>query len=185
MALVLKTNPVGVDFVINDIQDLLFSNLTANGVGNWTSANYESYYRAFINPKDGGTIPEVDNGTNEYKEVLMDDKFTASSFFLVDDSRDFEDSQFGVSISVIFQADIKKLFASIPHRADEEMHKDIIDAIEDTQYTEMITGFTLGVSNVYSDLSIPDSYIERVGWDDLSNYHVIKLDLEVPYKYCN
>ena len=177
MALVLKTNPVGVDVVVNDIQNLLFTNLTSNGVGNWTNSNYQSYYRAFINPKNGGTIPEVDNGSNEYKEVLMDDTFTASSFFLVDNVRDFEESQFGVSVSIIFQANIKELFPSIPHRADEEMHKDIIDAIEDTQYTDMITGFSLGIDNVYSDLSIPESFIERVQWDDLSQYHIIKLYL--------
>lgn len=185
MSLVTIVDPVGIDILIASIQDRSFNNLITNGVGDWTDANYESYARAYVNPKKEGTIPEVYTGDREYKEVLMDDTFVASSFFLVDDSRVFDESQFTLSISIIYQADIQKLFPSILHRADEEMHKDIIDSLEDTEFTDFITDITTGIDGVYSDLDIPDSYLSGISLDDMSNYHVVKIDLEVPYGYCN
>lgn len=178
MAIVGRVNPVGADRLISNIQDRIYGNLILKG---W--ADYESYDRAYINNKGGGTIPEVYIGENEYKEVLMDDKFTASSFFLVDTTRSFEEGNFSQTISIIFQADIVELYPTIAHRADEEMHNDIVGSLE--EYEGYLSNITTGVPGVYSALSIPDDYIDRVNNDDMSNYHVVKIDLEIPYQYCN
>ncbi len=178
MAIVTRTNPVGIDLEIQKIQSTLFNGLTSRG---W--ASYESYDRAYVNPKSGGTIPEIYTANNEYKEVLLDDTFTASSFFLVDPTRRENGGLLTQTISVIFQADVVKLFPAITHRADEEMHNDIIGSLQ--EWEGYLSSVITGVSGVYSALEIPDGYDNTVSKDDMSNYHVVKIDLEIPYGYCN
>ena len=178
MAIVTRVNPVGIDLEISKIQATLFNGLTGKG---WTG--YESYDRAYINPRSGGTIPEVYTGNKEYKEVLLDDTFTASSFFLVDPTRTESEGLLTQTVSVIFQADIVKLFPAITHRADEEMHDDIVSSLN--EWEGYLSSIITGIAGVYSALDIPDDYLNRVSKDDMSNYHVVKIDLEIPYAYCN
>lgn len=180
MAEIKKIDPVGIDARIDSIQSAMYLYLGNQG---WT--NYESYQRAYILDKNGGTVPEVYTGANEYKEVLMNDKFNATSFFLVEDVRTFADNLFTQTVSIIFQADIVKLYPTIAHRADEEMHKDIIDSLIASGFESRITNLTVGQENVYSALSIPASYLERIKLDDVSNFHIVKIDLEIPYQFCN
>jgi hypothetical protein len=182
MALIQKTNPKGVDFMIDAMQSRVYDKLIAKG---WS--NYESYPRAYANVKKGGTVPEFYLGENEYQEVLMNDKFSVTSFFLVDNARSFdkESGQFTQTVSMIFQADIRKLFPTVSHRADEEMHEDIFGSLKLINNKNFLTTLIVGVDDVYSSLSIPAEYIERVQMDDISNYHVCRLDFSIPYNYCN
>lgn len=182
MALVQKTNPVGIDFEINQIQKRMYDYFASIG---W--ADHESYPRAYVNPKDEGTIPEVYVGNKEYKECLFDDKFNVTSFFIADDTRSFDadGGQISQDISIIFQANIKTLYPSILHRADEEMHKHIYNSIVGAGIQDRLSSIITGVENVYSDLSIPASFIEKVKLDDMSNFHVVKVDLTLPFSFCN
>lgn len=180
--IVQKTDPVGVDAEIDRYQSKMYSYLTEK-VG-W--GIYTSYPRAYKNTKSGGTIPEVYTGKKNYKEVLLNNKINVNSFFLVEDSRDYdnENGRFEQGISIIFQSNLKKLYPAILHRADEEMHKDIFNAIKHTFKSFTLDEFITGVENVYSDLDIPSENIERVKLDDMSYYHVVKIDLTIPYQYC-
>ena len=179
MSLVQKVNPVGVDFLINQLQASIYSYLISVG---WT--NYESYARAYVNPKQGGTVPELYNGNNEYKECLLDDKYNATSFFTVGNTKSYSERVLTQDVSIIFQSDIVKLYPSILHRADEEMHEDIYNAIP-KGYRKYLKEIVTGVNNVYSELNIPAEFIDRVRLDDMSNYHVVKINLEMPFTYCN
>ncbi|MGR3221310.1 MAG: hypothetical protein ACUZ8H_16055 [Candidatus Anammoxibacter sp.] len=183
MSLVLKTNPVGIDHSINKIQNSIYSYLT-NNIG-WT--NYESYPRAYVNTKAGGTIPENYVGNGEYKEVLFDDTFNVTSYFIADETRSYsnDDGQLLQDVSIVFQGDLKKLYSAILHRADEEMHKDLYDSLVNAVIEDMLTGIVTGVDNVYSDLSLPEDFINRITLDDMSYYHIVKINLSIPFDYCN
>ena len=110
MAIVSKTVPKGVDSVIEAIQQYLYPNLIGEG---WT--NYECYPRANKNVKTDSLIPEVSEDQKNYVEVLMNDKFQATSFFLVDDNVPFDNEErlFVQNVSLIFQVNLVDLFPSI------------------------------------------------------------------------
>lgn len=174
MAKVQRANPVGVDFKIDLLQTFLFDQLTA-APNNWT--NYESYPRANKNVKGDNIIPEVSLDPSEYKEVLFNDKFNATSFFLVDDDPEilFIEGKVVHGFSLIFQVKLDKILPAITtHRADEELHVQLTNILTDTSLLKEINGYEIGVENVYSDISIGDFGGGNEGFDDLSEYHVVK-----------
>ena len=180
MGLVRKVNPKGIDKVIDKVQVKLYNYLTGLG---WS--DYESYPRAYKNPKGANTIPEVYISSNEYKEVLMDDKFNVTSFFLVDDRRSINEQLITQDVSIIFQANLVELYPSIEHRADEEMQMNIYEKLKyffgaNVTINEIITG----VDNVYSDLNISGKLKEKVKLDDMSQFYVVKFNLTVGYESC-
>lgn len=184
MATVLKTDPKGIDFIIDSLQKKTFTELTAVGGIGWT--DYESYHRAYKNPQSGSTIPEIYTTSGNYLEVLFDDTFSATSFVLSEDSRTKIDHEvYAQDISIIFQAQLDKLYPSIDHRADEEMHADIVTAINAAGFQKDITEVTTGVSNVYSELSLTGDLSSLVSLDDMSFFHVVKVDLTITYGFDN
>lgn len=186
MALIQKVVPVGIDYEIDKIQDALYTYLTSVDIG-WTS--YESYPRVYINPREGGSVAEYYTGANEYIEVLMNDNFTVTSFFIVENTKSYNNGEgrLEANISMIFQADISKLFPAIAHRADEEMHKNVFDGITAIARNNKFTALITGINDVYSELSIPDSYLDKsVKYHDMSNFHIFKIDFGgIKYNYCN
>ncbi len=177
MAVVRKTDPKGVDIGIDRMQTTLFDNLTSLG---WT--DYEVYPRAYKNYKGENKIPEIYVGNGEYREVLFDDTKNVTSFFLVDDNTNVEFQKLTTDVSLIFQANLLFLYPSIGHRADEEMHVDIFNSVKNNSIGFNLTGITTGVRNVYSDLEIRGNIEDLVKLDDISYYHVAKLDFTVPYE---
>lgn len=170
MALIQKTSPRGIDFAINKIQTYLYNELNL--------ADYESYPRAYKNSKvDGGVIPEIYIGENEYKEVFMDDKFDLTSFWLVDDNSTVDEFT-TTTVSVVFQALLDELYPTITHRADEEFVNDVYNILYNNPYDYDLTGVVRGVENVYSEFDT-----SQVTWDDMSEYFVVRFDLEVVYDY--
>lgn len=181
MAVVLKSAPQGIDTTIDAIQNKMYSYLS----GQWS--NYQSYHRAYINPRANGTIFEFYTGNREYTDLLYNDKFDVTSFFVADNNRSFDinNGTFTQKISIIFQAHIQKLYPTITHRADEEMHKDIFIAIKKTGYDSYIKSIVTGVDNVFNDLNIPGEIKDKVSIHDMSNFHIVKLDLEIPFRFSN
>lgn len=179
MALITKIAPVGIDFVVDVFQRALFAKLSLV----WS--DYESYPRSYKNPSGNNVIPEHYLGENEYKEVLWDDKFKVSSFFLSGDERTVDDFRFTQTLSIIFQADIDKLYPAVTHRADEEMHADIIAAFEQIEQQENITSLVNGINNVYGSLSLNGRLKDLVEQDDMSNLHFVKVDFTVLYDICD
>ncbi len=178
MGLISKRDPIGIDYVVDVIQSGLYTELCKV----WTG--YQSYPRSYKNPDGNNTIPEHYVGENEYVEVLLDDNHSVSSFFLTSDSRSADNFVFEQSVSVIFQADLKELYPNITHRADEEMHKDITNAVESINQDESLVDLVTGVNNVYSELNLVGRLKELVKMDDMSNLHVVKISLLVHYSIC-
>ena len=146
MALVLKDNPVGIDFRIDQIQRKLFTELTVNQDKVWT--NYESYHRAYKNESQQGKVPEVYVGEGEYKELFTNEEFSATSFFLVDNSKPFA-SKYTVSVSLIYQVILNEIYPSISHRADEEVHAAVAIALEKCTQLQ-ITSLVTSIADVYT-----------------------------------
>lgn len=179
MALVQKIDPVGVDVFIDTIQKNIFNHLTTTA--GWT--NYESFHRAYKNPSQGNVIPEIYTKDGEYVEVLLNDEFIVTSFFLTDDQKPIGDEIIEQDVSIIFQADIVKLFPSIEHRADEEFAQDIYIALKDHSFVSFkIKEIITGIKNVYNSINI-GALENSVNWDDISNLHVLKITFTIRYFY--
>ena len=175
MSLILKDNPVGIDWAIDRIQKTVFNSV------NWDTAvgGYESYHRAYKNESPDGKIPEVYIGDDDYKEVFMDDGFSATSFFMVDDTiTQLEEDKYSANVDYVFQVLLDELYPSIIHRADEEAHRDVLLAVNDSVINVEVTDIVKGRENVYSGLRI-----DQLECDDMHPYHFFKLGLTVNYIY--
>jgi len=178
MSLVQKISPVGIDKTIDTVQVGLYNYLTTTAL--WSL--YESYHRAYKNPLGENTIPEAYTIDNEYKEVLFDDKFNVTSFFLISDNTPSGvDNIFTQTVSVIFQGILPKLYPVINHRADAEMQDDIMKAFDFIDYD--VSNIIIGVDNVYSDLDLRARLREEIELTDMSDFHVVRFDFEVKYEY--
>lgn len=182
MSTVLKTNPVGIDTIVNKIQPILFTELTTNF--GWS--DYEVYHRIYLNPKDGQVLPERYTDEGNYEEVLFDDTFNATSFFVMGGEAIRQDNnRFLQKMSIVFQMQLDKLYTSISHRADEEAKQDIILALIQVRIKVPfdVTRIIMGVDEVYRDLSLSGEYKKRVKLDDLSFFNVLKVDLDIEFNY--
>ena len=175
MALFQRDCPQGIDAGIDILQKDLFIALVKS---NWT--DYDSYDRAYRNIRGSDKIPEVYKGKGEYKEVLINDNETVTSFFLTDEKRtyDYEKYLWEQNISIIFQANLSKLYPNIVHRADEEMINTIRLAIKskywDNRVTEIITGF----EKVYDSLKL--SY-DKKDFTDMGQYSIVRFNFKMTY----
>lgn len=172
-----RVDPVGIDICIDALQRDLFIELT-NKFG-WR--DYDSYDRAYRNKKGNDTLPEVYIKKGDYKEVLFNDKETVTSFFLADEKRTYDDKQsytFHQGVSIIFQANLKKLFPTISHRADEEMIDNICKAIKNKGWEGRFKEVITGVDNVYSSLKLSS---DKRYSDDMSYFSIARFNFDMIY----
>lgn len=182
--LILKVSPVGIDTVINNINNLVFNELDWLSTDPLNPINYTAYHRALKNPKNGGLIPEVyelDTITRrgEYTEALYDDRLDASSFFYVEDTQTPIDNgrMFNTTLSMVFQVDLSKVAESVKHRGDAEIHRVVCNAINKGYYGQ-VSGLVTGVQNVYSEFD--QSQIE---FTDMHPFHCFRVDIDVNYEF--
>jgi len=180
MSIVSKTNPKGVDNVIDAIQQYLYPSLLGLG---WT--DYEMYPRANKNADGQSIIPEISTDPKDYQEVLFSDKYNATSFFLVSDEVQINNEERLIvqDVSIIFQLNLKELYPTVTtHRADEEAHAHLTQLF--TSNDELFvdtTGYVTTVQRVYSDLSIQNFSRGNLNLDDMSRFHVVRYDFTVTY----
>ncbi len=181
MAIVSKTDRDGIDIVIEELQQSTFPKL----LGFWDPlTTYTSFPRANKNLVDGSVVPQVSADQKDYEQVLTNDKVFINSFFLIDDVRNYDEElrQIKQNISIIFQADLKKLYGQT-NRADEQFNMDVLRVFQ--KENVFIVGdieLTEGIDNVYSDLSITGKLKEIVDLHDMSQLHVLKLSFDVLYR---
>ena len=175
MALILKDSPVGVDKSVDTIQKALYAALVTNGT--WT--NYQSYHRAYRNETENGVKPELFTGNgNDYVDAYMDDQFTVTSFFLVEDETEIIDDMFTSDISVIFQVNLNKLYTTAPHRFDEEFRNQIVKIFKDLNGTFSFNSITTSIDGVYAGLNT-----EQVRLNDTHPCHVVRYELTANYQH--
>lgn len=173
--LVQKTNPTGIDIEIARIQSKVWNYLT-NTAG-WT--NYNSYERAYKNPKDNGNkiIPEVYTGYGEYCEVFFNDNASAESYFVTNDTRPFSEV-FSADVGYIFQVNLEELYPSIDHRADEEAHKDVYLALVSAVSEQKILNLAESIDDVYRGF-----YVDQTRFDDMHPCHVFRFNFTINHEF--
>jgi len=174
MALIQKTNPVGIDRQINRLQELIYNSL------GWSE--YDCFPRVYANEYfDTGKIPEHfdfprDVDISDYTEVFLNDNIYAQSIILVDDNRDYN-HQFTSKVNLIFHVNLNDLYPAIDHRADEECHIQVMNAISKVPFVT-VDRLVTGIRNVYSDMRIGN-----ILDSDMHPFHCFKLEMEMVYKY--
>lgn len=173
--LVRKDCPVGVDVVIDKLQSDLYRYLVVTA--GWRS--YKSYHRAYKNKKGDNLLPEVYTEKGEYKEVLFDDVYAVSSFFVVDDKRtfDYKNNTYTHGAAIIFQANLKKLFPASVHRADEEMIDNIRVGIKKKFWENRMRDIATGIDEVYRSLKL--DYKKQ--YEDISYFAIARINFELIY----
>src|SRR5689334_18663871 len=81
---IIKTNPVGMDAPLQDLQAVIHDGLVGDN-GLWvdkiSADQYRSFGRCYRNISTNGYIAEWYEGNNNYKEVYVDSQFPVQSFF--------------------------------------------------------------------------------------------------------
>ena len=175
MALERKPFPVNEDRPIDKMQVALYNGLVTNGT--WT--NYESYHRAYKNETPDGIRPEIFRGTdkgNDYWDTFNNDDFSATSFFLVADNITVENDMHTANISIIFQANLEKLFPSAPTRFDAEMRNQISAILKNLDGRFSYIDTHTSINAVYDGLDT-----SKVNWDDMQRFHVVRFEIEAKY----
>ena len=178
MAINRKPNPTGVDKPIDTLQVLLFNGLVDDR--GWL--NYESYHRAYKNDKTEFLLPEVFEKDNNYQIALMNDDFNVTSFFLVENKRPINDGGITeVTVSIIFQANLKKLFPTAPvtSRFDEELINDISSVLDKLGGLFKVTEIATTIDDVYVGFDTEE--MKKRG-DDMEPFNVVRFDILTKYQ---
>lgn len=170
MSKICKSTPDGIDVQIQRLQTYLYDKLTLEG---WT--DHDSYERAYKVKRGDKIIPMIYSG-KEYYDLLINDKADATSFFLVSDTEDINDSLCKTTVSWIMQANLQNIYPTIAHRADEELRSDLKRLLKLNPYGFHLKKVTTGVDSVYDGLDINLKFS-----DDMNQFHVVRFDLELNY----
>ena len=173
MGLILKNNATGIDRSVDLLQNYLWENISWNK-DPLTTDSYQSYHRAYKNESNNGLKFEVFTQNNDYKEVLHDDRYLASSFFITSDEVNINNTgKETTNISVIFQVNLKRLYPSVLHRADEECHREVMNILKNNPFNYELVRLTKGIRNVYSEIGYGEKEFE-----DMNPFHVFRIDFE-------
>lgn len=94
------SDPRLVDYRIQQLQIKFSENL-------FDEKTYNSYGRVQIIDD----IPKVYIGNNEYKDLLLNDKVNAHSFFMIDENSNYE-GFFTHDVSIVFMVDLGEVYAA-------------------------------------------------------------------------
>jgi hypothetical protein len=171
--LVRKTNPVGIDEMVDIIQEAL------DALQDFGNVTWDNFPRAYKNPKalkQGTYVPEVYDGSGEYLECLMNDGVVLTTFFVSDGSREFAGDDFTSPLSLIVQcSNLEAIYPGIAHRADEELihgFLTILRSISDIQIESIDTT----IEDVYSEFDT-----ENLRFDDMGVFFVFRVNMTATY----
>jgi len=168
------SNPKGIDAKIAGLQSFLNTELATSDY--YTTA-YKCYARAYLNQREGGVIPELYIGSKEYVDLRLDDREAAFSFFVVDGGVPVDGDNYNANVRLITYINLSTVYSGVSHRADENAHRDIHNAINGYGGEWEITGQTWGIENVYEGFEISERMY------DMQPFHVFAIQMEVPYFY--
>ena len=185
MALVLKTNPVGIDVRIAGLQSYLYSKINVNSdpitnpLPGGNDLVWNSYHRANMNPVKGNLgkfIAEVSNSQGDYDYVYLDDRVNTASFFIVKNRTGGESKVWTADVSMIVQSVISDIYPSIPHRADEEILTTFTSVLDDVSGLYPLTSIDTEIDDVYREFDQ-----DKLKLDNISSFHVMRFNFEIPY----
>jgi len=177
-----KVSPVGVDIPIQKLQVYLHDKLLVK----WglQTADYQAYGRCYRNQKEAGYVAEVYVGSNEYKEVYLDDRIAALSFFGLSGDIDHTITN-TADVHLIYWVNIKRLKPAIAHRADEEVRKDVQVLVDNGYQGFQFAGIRLGIESVHQEyrgtVMAAQANLDTLKYRDMHPFHCFRLDFKVNY----
>lgn len=185
MGRVIVNNAVGVDKEINGIQDALIRSLFTNNGCNagWSQDDFEIYHKAYKNPTQNGVVPEAytQNSVNQkdYHEVLLNDNYTGTIFFTVDDTlTPTNNNKIETNVSIFFQLNIEAIYDNLDYRQVEPAHNDVMKALRGCANVKNINQLVQTIPLVYSEFRT-----DNIQYDDMQPYHVFRVDVTVDVDY--
>ncbi len=175
---VLHPQPVGIDKEIDNIQQSIYPLLLS--AWNMQDSEYMCYGRCYRNLRNTEYYPEVFTVKNDYKEVLLDDKLKALSFFGIADNTGIKGASLTTVAHVIFFVNLEKVKPLLATRGDNEARQDAHDALK--RRISTITGMTIGIASVLN---------EYTGWrkslmnGDMHPFHCFRFDFQLVYSRNN
>jgi len=166
-----KSNPVGIDIKINSIQNKLHAAFLALPLVTGQIDLYGRVYKL----KEGLKITPVKFITEFNKGLFTTDKTIVGYFFERTDPVN-TNGMFSTTIGNIFHVNLKAVYPSITHRADEEFTKLITDIYSREPYGFKTLSISTGIDRVYSDFNFEESI------EDIPPYFSIRFDLNINYR---
>ena len=163
----------GIDIPISRLVNLFETKL-------WNSVlNKEFNGRIYRNDKRGIVIPEKHiEGTNEYREILFNDKLNALCFFDASGTITNLSDQPNQEVRIVFALNLKNIYPDLSYRATEEAHKDVLDVIN----KGLIRGYSIDSIdtglNAYGDLDT--SKLKHYSMHPFYTFAVI---VNIPFSY--
>ena len=157
---------VGIDVPIEKQRQLFEDKL-------FKGSSYVAYHRAFINVRDGRNVPEIHvSGTNEYQEVLLNDKIDGHSFFVVRPTVPVLEDMMTAKVDIYFALNLDKLYSTVSERAVEYAHRDIHALLKRGRFVvvEIVTGL-----QAFDDFRVDLK-------DNMEPYYLVKYGTEIAYQ---
>jgi hypothetical protein len=170
--LYLKEIPKGIDVPVQRYQKYLYGELPA--IWQIDEGQYDCFGRAYRNRKGNGYVPEVYCGSNEYRDVYVDDCKSAISFFGVEDIQKFDISLIA-NVYLIFCINLKKTYPDVGHRADGEAHRDAVNVSDQYQFGKF-TGLITGIDTVFKGYDL-----KQIKYGDMHPLHCFRLNYTLSY----
>lgn len=166
-----KVNPVGLDATINYMQKVLFEKLNAK----WNT-DITVYPRCYVNVREEEgklyKIIEHYNDNDEYTNVIAAEVnkcfFVKTADVTPKNLQDYE-----TEVALYFTVDLSAVKPTITHRADEEVHNDVLEIISkfgNVTFNRLVTE----IQKVYSGLDYTTN-------DDHQPYHCFKIEMDIYY----
>lgn len=172
MNAILKNDPVGIDYKIDEIQKRLQKKLCK-----WDS-DVTIYPRCYVLEKEYGKTIEHFLGQNEYSGNLVYSEKNKIFFTAENDRIRLDVSRFKTSISLYGILNLGELFDESNERMDEEALSEIVDVINSFRFENLkiITNFDDIFDNSYSRER------SRNINDNIHPYFYFKIEFEVIYQ---
>jgi len=162
---------IGVDYHI----DILKGEFNANLFTDIANNTYTAYGRAYVNERDGQTIPEIQTAsTTEYSEVLLNTGVDGLSFMVVGDEIDpLSQLDYVASVDVYFAVNLDVLYPAVTERATEYLHRDVGKWLNDSEFdiTKIVTG-----REAFKDFDLIKE------GDNLEPFYLVKFETTVEYQ---
>ena len=177
MANLVKTDPLGVDAVIHDIQKRLYL------LKDLWNVELSGYPRCYILQNDKGqkTI-ETYFSNQDYSSSLIFSEGNKFFFLLPNDVEKHSGNYYTSYLELYVILNVVECYPSVIHRADEEVRKDVLDALEKCPSVKVVKA-VINIDKVFNRYNnrIRQSY-EYEYTDDMQPYHCFKIEMEVlPY----
>lgn len=172
----LKTNPIGIDAIIHELQKSMYTLATFWGI------EMDGYPRCYILNKESGQTVEAFIGDKEYSKPLSFAEGNKFFFVAPNDIEYVSPKYFKTNIELYFILNTTDIKPNILHRADEEVRNDVINLIEKNTSVKIVR-ILWQIDKVFNRFRNKQS--RSYDYDtatDLHPYHAFKIELELlPY----